>query len=986
MAELSYVKQGERIGAHTVNGIIDAIGGPNIPTDEGFVKTSNGSLFQRRDTIGSSFNKKADTLFDVKWAEAPRDLSCEYKMLYIQLGRNFDFIKNRLDVDQIWSYDGDSEKGINLSNSFEVNGAGRFYDGFVNTQLSALQKFPYPGLSVQSDPQKIGYGDGHLYGVYVKGNAEDNSTKKVFVITNEYESDNVKNFVQLSANLTNATISKITKLAVCTPAELTNGAKDHYMGSQLIKLPNEWSTETDEDIRFRLRGKVETNDSGQYKWKIECYNGLFINDSTKDEDTGVRYNTHKFNDITPNKGISWTQISASDSWESSISKDINVYMNLTCTIEPATGSGEEFNGQYLITTSPAAEMISRTKEGAASLSATYVIGTVKFRNEIVDVQQNMLGNQTFIELFNADALSAALADLSSDLFKVDTEISALQLSSIERHEYKNKDGAVIGTALELYQFHNIENSRAIDDNDKKFTDFIVRKKSENGLPAEVQYLNLSSVLNQMSGNSEISGDSQISTLQLSSVVFDTITHKITDEQGMEKVLSAQAISLFNFNNPNSLSNNTNPWQLSAHDFVLRKHDGDNMYLEYWSLSNMLSTEYISTDSQLTFGLSSLQTKQYDKGKYHQIFGFEDLTNGKDASEIPEAQVLVRNSDGHTADIQYVKLSSLSGKISVDTDIVNQTSSIQLLSTQTSEWYQLYNFNKTNADVPAKIWTLGDLDSDKHGKTGKLIDPTTKKLLSVDILVRDNSTKQLKYMNLSVDPINVDTYATNTKNKSIVYHTDKFKDRDYLTLHDFNTTPETKLSATINNNGLVDVTGQNTWILTKKYNPSNQMMELTYDRLQLSVNLSSIQGACISGDTNVITTRKSIDTKTEGNNTYHQLHNFDNPNPTTKTVDMRAKNTAYDTLDSNEYFVIKSGNELKYKKVQIKDNTPGGGGSTTGYSGNVYGDPRLKYNTNGQYQIELWAKKMTYANGLLTNVGEEELVSTLPTTPLTQEIL
>ena len=253
MAELSYVKQGERIGAHTVNGIIDAIGGPNIPTDEGFVKTSNGSLFQRRDTIGSSFNKKADTLFDVKWAEAPRDLSCEYKMLYIQLGRNFDFIKNRLDVDQIWSYDGDSEKGINLSGSFEVNGAGRFYDGFVNTQLSALKKFPYPGLSVQSDPQKIGYGDGHLYGVYVKGNAEDNSTKKVFVITNEYESDNVKNFVQLSANLTDATISKITKLAVCTPAELTNGAKDHYMGSQLIKLPNEWSTETDEDIRFRLR-------------------------------------------------------------------------------------------------------------------------------------------------------------------------------------------------------------------------------------------------------------------------------------------------------------------------------------------------------------------------------------------------------------------------------------------------------------------------------------------------------------------------------------------------------------------------------------------------------------------------------------------------------------------------------------------------------------------------------------------------------------
>ena len=97
----------------------------------------------------------------------------------------------------------------------------------------------------------------------------------------------------------------------------------------------------------------------------------------------------------------------------------------------------------------------------------------------------------------------------------------------------------------------------------------------------------------------------------------------------------------------------------------------------------------------------------------------------------------------------------------------------MLSTQDGEWYQLYNFDKANADIDAKIWTLGDLDSDKHGKTGKLIDPTTKNLLSVDILVRDNSTKQLKYMNLSVDPINVDTFSTNTKQKSLVYYKDQF---------------------------------------------------------------------------------------------------------------------------------------------------------------------------------------------------------------------
>ena len=426
------------------------------------------------------------------------------------------------------------------------------------------------------------------------------------------------------------------------------------------------------------------------------------------------------------------------------------------------------------------------------------------------------------------------------------------------------------------------------------------------------------------------------------------------------------------------------------DVLVRKINGKDHTLEYVALSS-LSSVPCSADSEIAgLNLSSISVANTEgDGKVYQLYNFDKYTTtGKDELSAYNPAVLVRKIDGNYHTLEYVALSDISAEgtsCSADSE-VEALSSIGVLSNDNGKVYELYNFDKMSSDINAKIWTLGDLDSDKRGKTGKLIDPTTKKLLSVDILVRDNSTKQLKYMNLSVDPINVDTYSTNTKNKSIVYYTDKFQDRDYLTLYDFNTTPKTVLSATISNNGLVDVTGQNTWILTKKYNPSNQMMELTYDKLQLSVNLSSIQGACISGDTNVITTRKSIDTKTEGNNTYHQLHNFDNPNPTTKTVDMRAKNTAYDTLDSNEYFVIKSGNELKYKKVQIKDNTPGGGGSTTGYSGNVYGDPRLKYNTNGQYQIELWAKKMTYANGLLTNVGDEELVSTLPTTPLTQEIL
>ena len=108
--------------------------------------------------------------------------------------------------------------------------------------------------------------------------------------------------------------------------------------------------------------------------------------------------------------------------------------------------------------------------------------------------------------------------------------------------------------------------------------------------------------------------------------------------------------------------------------------------------------------------------------------------------------------------------------------------------------------------------------------------------------------------------------------------------------------------------------------------------------------------------------KSIDTKTASGKTFHQLHNFDNPAPTTKTVDMLAKNTAYDTLDSNEYFVIKSGDEVKYKKVQIKDNTPGGvtEGLTTDLSVVVSSTYSEEYHTFTNKM-----KKLSFANGLLT---------------------
>ena len=345
-------------------------------------------------------------------------------------------------------------------------------------------------------------------------------------------------------------------------------------------------------------------------------------------------------------------------------------------------------------------------------------------------------------------------------------------------------------------------------------------------------------------------------------------------------------------------------------------------------------------------------------------------------------VIRRVDENNGAELKYISLSALeiSGMyVPPDADVpVAETSSIQTrVLDDGSKVEELFQFHKTNADIDAKIWTLGDLDSEKHGKTGKLIDPKTKNLLSVDILVRDNSTKQLKYMNLSVDPINVDTFSTNTTQKSLTYYKDKFQDRDYLSLRDFNTTPDTKLTATISGNGLVDVTGQNTWILTKKYNTANQMMELTYDKLQLSVDLSGVS-ADVRCDADVTLAQKSIQKKGD----YIQLYNFTRPSITTKKTTLNSLSATYDLLDTDDAVLVRSGSQLTYKKLQIETKLPssggGGGGETSGYTGTKTQATNLKWNSNGQYKVELWGCDFQYENGLLKSIGTEKMIATLDT--------
>lgn len=140
-----------------------------------------------------------------------------------------------------------------------------------------------------------------------------------------------------------------------------------------------------------------------------------------------------------------------------------------------------------------------------------------------------------------------------------------------------------------------------------------------------------------------------------------------------------------------------------------------------------------------------------------------------------------------------------------------------------------------------------------------------------------------------------------------------------------------------------------------------------------VDLSAIS-ADIKCDTDSTPAQKSI----EKNGEYIQLHNFDQPSITTKKTTLNALSATYDLLDSNDSVLVRSGTELKYKKLQIETKLPGGSGTTTGYTGTKTQATNLKWNTNGQYKVELWGCDFKYENGLLKSVGNEKMIATLDT--------
>lgn len=89
------------------------------------------------------------------------------------------------------------------------------------------------------------------------------------------------------------------------------------------------------------------------------------------------------------------------------------------------------------------------------------------------------------------------------------------------------------------------------------------------------------------------------------------------------------------------------------------------------------------------------------------------------------------------------------------------------------------------------------------------------------------------------------------------------------------------------------------------------------------------------------------TEQEGGETYATLYNFDQTPTESATATLDNNQGQYD-VGSGDWFLVKNGNELKYKKITIETDLPGGGGGGGGGGGAFSYDPETHTIKDGMY--------------------------------------
>ena len=164
--------------------------------------------------------------------------------------------------------------------SFEPNGAGKYFDGWIGTGIYSLEK----ASSEESGDSSTAVLDGCLYMYDMQGD-DDNAC----VIANSTSYKPFESELKSMTGWKNVTMKSKTAIATQTSASLKSGTAS--AGASLIRIHNAAPEIETENYLFKLRANVETREEGGSKQKRAVIEYWDNSDTTGG---GVKWNTYAF--------------------------------------------------------------------------------------------------------------------------------------------------------------------------------------------------------------------------------------------------------------------------------------------------------------------------------------------------------------------------------------------------------------------------------------------------------------------------------------------------------------------------------------------------------------------------------------------------------------------------------------------------------------------------------------------------------------------
>lgn len=361
--------------------------------------------------------------------------------------------------------------------------------------------------------------------------------------------------------------------------------------------------------------------------------------------------------------------------------------------------------------------------------------------------------------------------LPKDGPKLDTYCQKDSYTSFKSLDWANREGETVECqCAELYEFDQLSTVDPIS------TDHLVIRRVDENNGAELKYISLSSL--------EISGmyvppDADVQEAQTSSIQ----TRELDNGSKVEQ--------LFQFNQPETVDVRIS--DLVSVDVVLRNPNNGNPCIEYGKLCIDIATDSQGQTGQKSIDrLSSTNELQLYKFNENGLSAFKsDITvNGNREYLLPNEYEFVLRKNGAGGEVTYgqvalsVKMEELSATIvSGDSQVLPNQKSIQYISKNGEDYYQLYDMDKVGTSLPKKTITMS-----ADGYTQLLPN-------DYEFVLRQNGAGgKIKYANLSCCIPNLSSLsATIVSGDNEVVGTRKSIDfinqpdsDQYYQLHDFQT--------------------------------------------------------------------------------------------------------------------------------------------------------------------------------------------------------